>query len=129
MQRFERRSALTLAPLLTLEERQALLPEWVHLARSVHGPFEAAWNIIQALPLDWVLDHIEAEIEPILANEEEDDYWMFLQLFDKLDPGLTQRLARRAAVHANPAIAELGREYAGSQSTVATNGSLGGSRK
>ena len=73
--------ALAAVGSLTLYEKQQLFPEWIHLARSGHGPFQIAWNVILALPRDWVLDRIAVEVNAILANEEEDDYWMFLQLY------------------------------------------------
>jgi hypothetical protein len=107
---------------LSEEERKALLPEWVNLARSVHGPFQVAWNIIQALPRDWMLQHIENCVDAILQAEIEDDYWMFLQLYSRLDLTLQQKLARRAAAHGDPAIRELSEEYLASPPISATQG-------
>jgi hypothetical protein len=64
-----------------------------------------------ALPREWVLSHIEQEVNLILQKEEEDDYWMFLQLYERLDHELTLKLAARAAAHGESSIRELGEEY------------------
>lgn len=107
----ERDTALAMSGSLSVEERQDLFSEWVHLARCAHSPFAPAWDIILALPREWVLARIEQEVDAILEKAEETDYWMFLQLYAKLDRNLTLKLARRAAVHADPEIRELGEDY------------------
>ena len=107
----DRLLALSAAQHLELEEKKQLLPEWAHLARCAHGPFSWAWNMILSLPRDWVLEHLPTEVDAILGKEEWDDYWMFLQLYLKLDPSLTKNLADRAAKHSDPDIRELGEEY------------------
>lgn len=103
--------ALRAVPSLTVDEKKTLLPEWVHLARAVHSPFQLAWAVLESLPREWVLQNIEKEVDAILKNEEEDDYWMFLQLYARLDHRLMQKLAERAAIHSEPAIKELGEEW------------------
>lgn len=109
----ERNLALRAVPSLNVEERKALFPEWIHLARCAHSPFQVAWDVIESLPREWVLQNIEKEVDAILENEEETDYWMFLQLYSRLDNPLMRKLAARAAAHADPEIAELGRDWAG----------------
>lgn len=104
----DRHLALRTVPLLTVAEKKALLPEWVDLARAAHGPYQIAWNVIESLPRQWVLKRIEKQVNAILASDVETDYWMFLQLFSKLDLSLKQKLAQRAACHANSEIRELG---------------------
>ncbi len=106
----DRFTALSVVPYLTLPERMQLFSDLVSVARAAHGPVEAVWNLILALPRDWVLAHIEQEVEPILEQDEEDDYWMFLQLYERLDRDLTLRLAHRAAKHSDPDIRELGED-------------------
>ena len=70
------------------DEKKALFPEWVDLARAAHSPFQIAWSIIESLPRAWVLQNIEKEVDAILASEDETDYWMFLQLYARLDGAL-----------------------------------------
>src|SRR5262245_12196450 len=84
----DRLLALRALPALTEQEKKDLLPEWVNLARCAHSYFEPAWNVIASLPRTWVLEHIAPELDAILANEEETDYWMFLQLAHRIDPAL-----------------------------------------
>ena len=88
-----------------------MFPEWIHLARCPHSPFHIAWNVIESLPRDWVLQNIEQHVDAILHHNEETDYWMFLQLYARLDDTLMKKLATRAAKHADADIRELGEEY------------------
>ena len=87
---------------------QELFPELIQLARAAHGPIQRVWELILSLPRDWVLNRIECEVNPILAGEEYDDYWMFLELYERLDHSLARRLAERALAHADPDIRERG---------------------
>jgi hypothetical protein len=107
----DRALALQVVPSLSVAEKQALFEEWVHLARAAHAPFQIAWNIIGSLPREWVLQNIEREVDALLKTDEETDYWMFLQLYARLDDGLMRKLAQRAAAHADVEIRELGQEY------------------
>src|SRR5437660_1291660 len=95
----DRATALTVLPYMSVAERLELFSDLVDVARAAHGPVDAVWKLILSLPRDWVLAHIEQEVEPILRGEEEDDYWMFLQLYAQLDRDLTRKLAHRAAAH------------------------------
>lgn len=106
-----RETALDGASSLTMDEKKQLLPEWINLARAAHSPFQIAWKVIESLPREWVLANIEKEVDAILKNEEETDYWMFLQLYARLNGTLMRKLAERASNHAEPEIRELGVEY------------------
>jgi tetratricopeptide (TPR) repeat protein len=105
-----RAAAVALLHKLPQEEQQRLFPELIQLARSAHGPVGAIRKIIFSLPREWVLERIDAHVEPILRNEEYDDYWMFLELFERLNPMRAVKLARQAAGSADAAIRELGFE-------------------
>jgi hypothetical protein len=107
----ERATALTVFPHLTASEQCELFPDLLVAARSAHGPVQVVWDRIRSLPPNWVLAHIEEAVDPILKEGQEDDYWMFLQLYEQLDRDLTIRLARRAAANADPAIRAMGDEY------------------
>lgn len=107
----DRTLALRAVPSLSVDEKKALMPEWVNLARAAHSPFHIAWNVIESLPREWVMQNIEKEVDAILANDEETDYWLFLQLYARLDTALMKKLAMRAVRHADPEISELGREW------------------
>jgi hypothetical protein len=92
-------------------EQMELFPELLQAARAAHGPLDTVRGLILALPRAWVVERIPAAIEPFLAAEQFDDYWMFLELFDQLDPTLTAPLAQRAAAHSDADIRELGEGY------------------
>lgn len=103
-----RHAALHLFPKMTLDEQKQVFPELIQAARSAHGPIGAVRDLLCALPRDWVLAHIDALVEPILLDEDYDDYWMFLELYEQLDPIRAMTLARRAMAHPNADIRELG---------------------
>lgn len=106
-----RAAAVALLKQMPEEEKQLLFPQLIQLARSAHGPIGAIREIILSLPQEWVLERIDAQVEPILCTEEYDDYWMFLELYEKLDPLRAVKLARRAAGSTDTAIRELGLEW------------------
>ncbi len=107
----DRMTALALLKGMAVDEQQRLFPELIQAARAAHGPVGAVRGLIQALPRDWVLAHIEPEVNAVLAGEQYDDYWMFLELYHQLDDSKTLALARRAAAHADPEIRALGLEW------------------
>jgi hypothetical protein len=103
-----RTTAIKLLRKLPLDEQQQVFPELIQAARSAHGPIGAVRELIRALPREWVLAHIDTLVEPILRGEEYDDYWMFLELYEGLDPERAMKLARRAIAHPDPDIREVG---------------------
>lgn len=107
----DRMTALTLLKGMAVDEQQRLFPELIQAARAAHGPVGAVRELIQALPRDWVLAHIEREVDAVLTGEQYDDYWMFLELYQQLDGSKALALARRAAGHPDPEIRALGLEW------------------
>ena len=81
-----RLAAVHLIGKMPIDEQEQLFPDLIQAARAAHGPVGAVRETIMALPRGWVLARIDAEVEPILQSGEHDDYWMFLELYDKLDP-------------------------------------------
>lgn len=106
-----RSAALRFFPYLTLPERKELFPDLVFLASVAHGSIQAVRDLILALPRDWVIERIEREAEPLLQKGDYEEYRRFLELYQLLDADMTQRLARRAAAHADPDVREAGEEY------------------
>jgi hypothetical protein len=107
----DRSAALRFFSYLTGAEQQQLFPDLVFLASSAHGSIDFVRDLILSLPRDWVLNNIEREAEPHLREGTYDEYRRFLELYELLDVGMTQRLARRAAVHSDPDIREAGEDY------------------
>jgi len=103
-----RAAGIALLQRMKAEEQEQLLPELIQLARAAHGPVGMVRKLILSLPCKWVLDRIASQVDAILRGEEYDDYWMFLELYEQLDPALAVALARRAATHQDPDIRELG---------------------
>lgn len=69
-------------------------------------------EVILGLPHDWVVDRIEASAVPFLDDPGDPDpfiaYSLLVGLYERLDAGITVRLAERAMRHTNEEIRELG---------------------
>ncbi len=102
-----RAAALALLRRMDGEEQKQLFPELIQLARAAHGPVAVVRQIIASLPRHWVLERIDAELEPIVNEEQYDDYWMLLELLADLDRDRAMRLARKAAQSTDAEIREL----------------------
>lgn len=111
LQTSEWRVAVGLCDELTVPQLQQLFPELVGLASWGHGSVGYIRKLIHRLPREWVVERVEAEAEPQLAEGTYDEYRRFLELYSELDPNLTLRLARRAAAHPDPDIREAGEDY------------------
>jgi hypothetical protein len=107
----DRHTALGVVKSLTDEEEKGLFETLVFLASWGHGSIGYVRDLILSMPRDWVLDNIEREAEPLLREGTYDEYRRFLELYELLDAGMTQRLALRAAAHSDPDIREAGEEY------------------
>jgi hypothetical protein len=112
----ERAAAVRVLPYLTVAERMELFPDVVHLASWGHGMVQAARDAICALPREWVLSHIEAVVEPLLASSDEqgqfEEYRRFLELYQQLgDRNLIQRLAELSLQHPDEDVREAGAEF------------------
>jgi hypothetical protein len=103
-----RMAAVALLKDMPEEEKKQLFPELVQLARSAHGPVDAVRNILLSLPKPWVLARIDEQVEPFLAAGEYDDFWMMIELYERLDVARALALARRAALHPDEDVRELG---------------------
>jgi tetratricopeptide (TPR) repeat protein len=103
-----RMAAVALLKDMSEAEKKQLFPELIQLARSAHGPVDAVRNIILSLPGPWVLARIDELVEPFLAAGEYDDFWMMIELYERLDVARALALARRAALHPDEDVRELG---------------------
>ena len=90
----DRHTALGVVRFLTEDERKELFETLVFLASSAHGSIGAVRDLVLSLPREWVLSNIEREAEPYLRDGTYDEYRRFLELYEELDPDMTQRLAR-----------------------------------
>jgi hypothetical protein len=68
-------------------------------------------DVILRLPREWLLDRIESVAEPLLQNGSYDDYRRFLELYIKIDPLLTERLAMKAAASSDSDIREADEDF------------------
>ena len=106
-----RTAALGVAALLKTEERQQLFGDLLDLAASSHAYMGTARALVLSLPRDWVLARIESAAEPLLRGGTYNEYRGLLGLYTELDRGLAERLARRAAAHADEDIREAGEDF------------------
>lgn len=106
----DRLLAVSIAQYLSPEEHKELFDEWVRWSRAV-GCLPAVRDYILALPREWVMQHIEREVEPYLRDGAEEDFRRYLELYYALDHRLTAKLARRALNHPIEEIQEAGKEF------------------
>jgi hypothetical protein len=91
------------------EEKKSLLPHLLGFCSTGYaGKAKAA---ILSLPKAWLLQHLEASAEEVLAQNDYLDWVNLLSLFGEVDDQLAQRLARRAAAHPDVEIQQEGEEY------------------
>ncbi|ATB37721.1 hypothetical protein CYFUS_003146 [Cystobacter fuscus] len=81
------------------------------LASNVHGHTERSRGILLSLPMQWVLENIEARAEPLLHEATQEEYRALFELYLELDQGLARRLAERALNHLDPEVREAGEEF------------------
>ncbi|HAJ58414.1 MAG TPA: hypothetical protein DCP31_03385, partial [Cyanobacteria bacterium UBA8543] len=95
----DRSSALELLLYLDIKERLPFFDDLVSLASVNHSDIELVWKVILSLPKDFLLANIEKSAETVLSNATQDayvEYRCLLELYFKIDPHLTYRLAQRA---------------------------------
>ena len=107
----QRGTALRVLRLFTVAERQDLFDELVRLASVGHADVALSREAILALPRDWVLANLDAHAEPVLRVGTYEEYRRLLELYVRLDPDLTRRLATRAAAHHDDDIREAGEDF------------------
>lgn len=108
---YERVSALGIIKLLTIEERQLLLPELLSLASFNHGLTAAARDVVLALPHQWLIDHIEEASEPLLQFNNYEEYQGLFKIYIELDVRLANKLAKRASKHPNADIQDAAQHF------------------
>lgn len=106
----DRLVAVEMARYLSPSEHEQLFPEWIYWSRA-QGCLPAVRSYILSLPKEWVMEHIEDEVEPYLREGTEEDFRRYLELYYALDRSLTKKLARRAIGHPNQAIQEAGKDF------------------
>ena len=92
-----------------VEVRKKLLTALLQCSRSINAPVV---NVIATLPQKWLVEHIEEAVHPLLDGADHIDYDFFLQLFDRIDLALANRLAAQCALsNCDPDVREMGTEY------------------
>ncbi len=104
-----RYAILELAIALDQETIKAILPSLLEIATYITGGTGLARRIVLSLPRVWLVENIGKYAEPLLRNDV--DYSGFLSLYTHIDQILALNLARRASIHDDPRIREVGQEY------------------
>lgn len=106
-----RHTAIYMLRSLKQIELQELFDDLMFCVSHGHGAVDAIREVILSLPREWVLARIEAAAEPLLIDATYDEYRRLLELYELLDPVLTQKLAMRAMQHWDPDIREAGEDF------------------
>jgi hypothetical protein len=107
--------ALEAAAMLPIEERKELLPDLVAVASYAGAHLVRARQLILSLPIDWLIQNIEAASEPLLEYGDAEEFRRILELYSQLQPALTARLAERASTHTNPEVRSAGEDFMSSR--------------
>jgi len=106
----ERTTALKVIGYLTNEERQSLFDVLIKLASIGHSDIELVRQVILLFDKRWLLDNIENYAESVLGDTDE-EYRRLLELYIKIDDGLSQRLVMKALRHPDMDIQEVGEDF------------------
>jgi hypothetical protein len=107
----ELHAALHLINSLKPEELQELLPDLIYLASFRDGGILTIREAILKIPKEYLMLNIENFVEPYLTDGTYGNYRRFLELFILIDPGLTEKLAKRAILNEDFDIYEAGVEF------------------
>jgi hypothetical protein len=103
--------AVEVARYLKEDEHKQLFDVWVDGASTANSLVHIYRKFILSLPHDWVMERIEAAVEPYLINGSLDEYRRFLELYILLDTDITRKLAERAMSHGDPEVREAGSDF------------------
>jgi hypothetical protein len=104
--------ALRTLMVLSETDRRRLLPELVHLASWYIVALVPVRNAIASLDRAWLCENIEPIIWRELAPEATyEEYRLLAELLRGLDCGCLAELVRRALLHDDPDIQEVGRDF------------------
>jgi hypothetical protein len=107
----ERYVALAVAESFTPDELKNIFKNLVLTASWAHAHTMTARNLVLKIPCEWVLQHIETVMEPILATGEPDEFRRMMELAWKIDRALLLRICKRAVIHPNSEIREAGEDF------------------
>jgi hypothetical protein len=107
----QRGTCLRLIEYLQHEEREYLFNDLLELSSVAHSDLELCYQVILTFPDDWLLENIEERAEPLLINGSYEEYRCLLELYNKIDHNLTQRLASRAIQQNDLDIIEAGEDF------------------
>jgi len=95
------------------EKLKELFPELILASCAGHDSLNVldVRNLIASMPREWVLSHVEANVERLLPEATYWEYRRLLELYRCLDSRLTQALAQRAAEHPDAEIREAGEDF------------------
>jgi hypothetical protein len=106
-----RTAVLDFFPILPFEAQRQLFPKLVEACLTEKNVKKREYELITAMPRDWVLANIEAVTEPYVAGEHIVEYHLVHSLYRRLDPGLTKRFVERAKQSENSDIREFGCDH------------------
>ena len=100
-------------PCLPVEVGQAVLIGFLEQAcrsQNIQNILIGQYGIL-SIPRDWVLEHIEELVQPIVEAEDDYEYRRLFEVYEKLDKTLAHELAQRALASPDSAISEAGEDF------------------
>lgn len=109
----ERGTALRFLAVADERVKRRVFPELVEAASVGHADFGLARDVLFSLDREWLLAHLPAEIERILAlpTSDDEEYRRFAQILHDLQSPYLAALVARATTSENPHIREVADDY------------------
>jgi hypothetical protein len=108
---YGKHTAVYILPWVPINELEQLFDELIRLAGEYTGYFLTVHTAILRIPKEWLLEHIEREVEPYLQKCDGVEYGIYLSLFHKIDIELAKKYALRALEQEDYDIREVGQDY------------------
>lgn len=103
--------AFQIADSFAPERLKQLFDGLVPLAVTSSGDALVARKLLMKIPKDWLREKLKAKEPGLLSNSSEETYRSLLEIYSGLDRTLADDLARRAIIHPDSNIQEVGRDY------------------
>jgi hypothetical protein len=108
----QRGTALRLLQILPEERIRPHVSRLVDLASVGHADIEHCRAVLERLDRDWLIQHLEDHVKPILRHGGEEEYRRIAELYTLLSADLLATHLARCAGHAEAEVQEIATDFA-----------------
>jgi hypothetical protein len=96
---------------LKAEELKALFDRLLSAACQTSNLIAFAIPILLRLPKQWLLEHLDNRIEPLMTKYQSDAYIAIIEIYKRLDLGKALEWTKKAHSHTDPHIKQVGDDF------------------